>query len=256
MAVPADRNVVIRCEFMPSFHRSSQIEATSDGFTVRVVLRFNGERGTYQCLLGASDARDFIADVDTILSFTDPEERGLFLDGCPVRAWVEAGPVRWSGEGQPCGGNRVTGAALTVYSLLEQALEREPSVAARLEFENLWSYLRASAPVRPDIVDGVRHVRFFARLTSTHMAEVTEALDSLVSVERCTVEFDNCQGIAGLLYPSFIDFARRCPTAIWVVREGLQPLVEGFGVPADRIDVHPPARASTQPGVRRLPRLL
>ena len=115
---------------------------------------------------------------------------------------------------------------------------------------------RLYARIRSYIVGGVHHVGFFGTLRSTDMAEITEALNGLVSAELCTVQLNSCDAIADLLHPCFTDFTRRCPTASWVVSEYLRPIVEGFGVPTDRIQVRPPARAVKRHELRRLPRLL
>ena len=114
-----------------------------------------------------------------------------------------------------------------------RGLYEHSTMPYRIRLEQLYSYFDWGNPVvRTD-----SGVRIFGGLAVGHEDELEQVLQSTATIPRPEIDMRNSEGMGTLLYPIFVRFAEKVPSALFVVNEVAHRQLTAAGIASVRMEL-------------------
>jgi hypothetical protein len=186
-------------------------------------------------------ASKFWDSVRKLKPMTFQSEDGLGCDGMSVSATYREGEkVTCFETWCPTQASPLGRFVHLIYDLAWPVLNEQWSIA---RLENLHGYLDRGLPAR--LLSGeVRTLRIFGGLSSSFEADLRMLFESLPTDEPLIVDLTNFEGMGTLLYPVFVEFAKKHPRIAWAGSPAAKHHLDAMGL--DAWTIHDTTEDATQ----------
>ncbi len=244
---PSEGDKAAETLFLPSFHPEVILQAEkSDTTTLRLTtlsasLWYFSEasgsgptpqRITEKAELDESSAAALWNQLEELEPMAIGNADSFGLDGMPVEsAYCTTEAVHSFAAWSPSADSQQGRFAITLYKSAWEAFSDSKSIE---RLEQLHGYLHLGLPYR-FLNESPRRLRLFGRLSSQDECQLRELFASVPDGESLIVDMRNFDGMGTLLYPLFVEFAKRGNRQAWVGPPQAPSYLAEVGIPESAI---------------------